>query len=276
MPFVTAKQDLLLDFFAGSGTTGHAVINLNRADGGQRKFILVEMGEYFATVLLPRIAKVIYTPAWKEGRPQRPATAEEAAHTPRLVKLLRLESYDDALHNLAATAAGQAAAPAGQARTAAVRQLVGEAAWRLRYWIELPLQEAATCLRAFDLAQPFDYTLETLTDAGPVAQPVDVVETFNLLYGLRVRRYRTWQDGARAYRVVQATDRTGRRRILVLWRNQAGVDPAAERAFLESQLAALAAQGDGWDEILINGDSATPGVASLDPLFKRLMMGEGA
>ena len=32
----------MLDYFAGSGTTGHAVINLNREDGGQRGFILVE------------------------------------------------------------------------------------------------------------------------------------------------------------------------------------------------------------------------------------------
>ena len=35
--------DLILDSFAGSGTTGHAVLNLNKADGGNRKFILVEM-----------------------------------------------------------------------------------------------------------------------------------------------------------------------------------------------------------------------------------------
>ncbi|RMD59771.1 site-specific DNA-methyltransferase, partial [Candidatus Parcubacteria bacterium] len=40
----------ILDYFAGSGTTGHAVINRNREDGGKRKFVLVEMGEYFDTV----------------------------------------------------------------------------------------------------------------------------------------------------------------------------------------------------------------------------------
>lgn len=50
---------LVLDYFAGSGTTGHAVINLNRTDGGQRKYILVEMGGYFNTVTKPRIEKVI-------------------------------------------------------------------------------------------------------------------------------------------------------------------------------------------------------------------------
>ncbi len=60
----------ILDYFAGSGTTGHAVINLNREDEGNRKFILVEMGEYFETVLKPRIQKVIYASQWKDGKPQ--------------------------------------------------------------------------------------------------------------------------------------------------------------------------------------------------------------
>ena len=55
-----------LDFFAGSGTTGHAVINLNREDGGKRKFILVETASYFETVLLPRLKKIIFTPEMEE------------------------------------------------------------------------------------------------------------------------------------------------------------------------------------------------------------------
>lgn len=62
-------NDITLDYFAGSGTTGHAVINLNREDGGKRKYILVEMGEYFETVTKPRIQKVIYAKDWKDGKP---------------------------------------------------------------------------------------------------------------------------------------------------------------------------------------------------------------
>ena len=89
-----------LDFFAGSGTTGHAVINLNRDDDGRRKFILVEMGDYFDTVLLPRIKKVTFTPEWKDGKPKRLATPEEAERSPRIVKVVCLESYEDALNNL--------------------------------------------------------------------------------------------------------------------------------------------------------------------------------
>jgi len=84
-----------LDFFAGSGTTGHAVINLNREDasidsaqGGRRKFVLVEMAQYFDTVLLPRIKKVTFSPEWKDGKPKRMATAEEAERSPRIVKII--------------------------------------------------------------------------------------------------------------------------------------------------------------------------------------------
>ena len=93
-------QELALDYFAGSGTTGHAVINLNREDGGDRRFILVEMGEHFDTVLLPRLKKVTYSPEWKDGKPMRQATAEEAERSPDILKVIRLESYEDTLNNL--------------------------------------------------------------------------------------------------------------------------------------------------------------------------------
>jgi len=98
--FVGNDDSMVLDYFAGSGTTGHAVINLNREDGGRRKFILVEMADYFDTVLLPRLKKVTFSPEWKDGNPKRVATAEEAERGPRIIKVIRLESYEDALNNL--------------------------------------------------------------------------------------------------------------------------------------------------------------------------------
>jgi len=45
LKFVTCENDLILDFFAGSGTTGHAVMQLNAEDGGNRKFILCQIDE---------------------------------------------------------------------------------------------------------------------------------------------------------------------------------------------------------------------------------------
>lgn len=53
------KDSIILDSFAGSGTTAHAVLNMNKADGGNRQFILVEMGEYSDTVTAERVKRVI-------------------------------------------------------------------------------------------------------------------------------------------------------------------------------------------------------------------------
>lgn len=53
------KNLLILDSFAGSGTTAHAVLNMNKADGGHRKFILVEMMDYAESITAERIKRVI-------------------------------------------------------------------------------------------------------------------------------------------------------------------------------------------------------------------------
>ncbi|KUK10380.1 MAG: Adenine-specific DNA methylase [Clostridia bacterium 41_269] len=86
------ESAIILDFFAGSGTTAHAVIDLNRHDGGQRKYILVEMADYFDTVLLPRIKKVIFSDQWKDGRAQ-----ENGKGISHFIKYFRLEQYEDVL-----------------------------------------------------------------------------------------------------------------------------------------------------------------------------------
>ncbi len=54
----TDKSSLILDAFAGSGTTAHAVINLNRADGGNRKFIMIESQSYAETITAERVRRV--------------------------------------------------------------------------------------------------------------------------------------------------------------------------------------------------------------------------
>lgn len=88
---VLKQNDLVLDFFAGSGTTAHVVVNLNRQDDGGRKYILVEMADYFETVLLPRIKKVAFCEKWKDGKP---AGGEGISH---FIKYYQLEQYEDTL-----------------------------------------------------------------------------------------------------------------------------------------------------------------------------------
>ena len=55
----TRKNSIVLDSFAGSGTTAHAVLDLNKKDGGNRKFILIEMMDYAETITAERVRRVI-------------------------------------------------------------------------------------------------------------------------------------------------------------------------------------------------------------------------
>ena len=53
------SDSIILDSFAGSGTTAHAVLNMNKADGGNRKFILIEMMDYADSITAERVKRVI-------------------------------------------------------------------------------------------------------------------------------------------------------------------------------------------------------------------------
>lgn len=55
----TKPDSIILDSFAGSGTTAHAVLNMNKRDGGNRKFILIEMMDYAETITAERVKRVI-------------------------------------------------------------------------------------------------------------------------------------------------------------------------------------------------------------------------
>ena len=56
---ITDSESIILDSFAGSGTTAHAVLNLNKKDGGNRKFILVEMEDYAESITAERVRRVM-------------------------------------------------------------------------------------------------------------------------------------------------------------------------------------------------------------------------
>ena len=180
-------DSLVLDFFGGSGTTGHAVINLNREDGGRRKFILVEMGDYFDTVLLPRIKKVTFTPEWKDGKPKRMATPEETERSPRVVKVIRLESYEDALNNLDLRRTKQQQSlldtPDAQSADGLKEQYV------LRYLLDVETRGSQSLLNISAFIDPTAYKLKVKRPGSDESREVnvDLLETFNYLIGLTVQ-----------------------------------------------------------------------------------------
>ncbi len=258
---ITGDEDdgYCIDVFAGSGTTGHAVINLNREDGGQRKFILVEMGDYFDTVLLPRIKKVTFSPEWKDGKPKRMATPEEAERSPRIVKYIRLESYEDALNNIEIDDhAGQAA------------MRFGFDDYLLRYMLNWETKQSETLLNVEKLVSPFSYQLNVHIDGQTRARVADVPETFNYLLGLSVRTRRVYDDDGRRYLVYQGETRENPGQVVaVIWRETAGWNEAGYER--DRQFVAENGLVEGADLIYVNGDSFIPNAKALDPLFKARM-----
>ena len=166
----------VIDFFAGSGSTGQAVIDLNREDLGSRKYTLVEMGDYFDTVLKPRIAKVVYSEGWKDGKPT-------ARHTgiSHCFKYTRLESYEDTLNNLRLDHNPQ------RKKAVAANQALKED-YMLRYLLDVETRGSQSLLNIDAFADPTGYTLEVKKPGTDeyATRAVDLIETFNYLIGLRV------------------------------------------------------------------------------------------
>lgn len=251
-------EGLALDFFAGSGTTAHAVINLNREDGGRRKYILVEMGEYFDTVLLPRIKKVVYSKDWKDGKP---VSREGISH---MFKYLRLESYEDTLNNLELK------------RTEAQQRLVEEHPgfredYMLRYMLELESRGSASLLNLDRFEDPFSYTLDIATGtAGETKQTVvDLVETFNYLIGLHVKT----TDQIGGVRVVtgflgqgDGETRGQGERVLILWRNTRELDNDMLDKWFEKQ--GYNTRDQEFDTIYVNGDNNLENLRKPDQTWK--------
>ncbi len=250
---------IVLDYFAGSGTTGHAVINLNREDGGQRKFILVEMGEYFDTVLLPRIKKVAFAPEWKDGKPKRNATPEEAQRSPRIVKYIRLESYEDVLDSIAFDDA------AGQLK---LEEQFDD--YLIKYMLQWETKGSETLLNVEKLSQPFCYRLRVHADGETRERTVDLPETFNYLLGLKARTRQAYADRGRCYLVYRGETRDAPGRdVAVVWRETEGwgqPDFERDRRFVAEQGLA-----EGADAVYVNGDSCIPNATAIEPLFKARM-----
>ena len=252
----------ILDYFAGSGTTGHAVINLNRKDRGRRKYILVEVGHHFDTVLLPRIKKVVYSPDWKDGKPVSRNGSTQC------FKYIRLESYEDTLDGLELTPRSdkQRALLAGNPALAED--------YRLRYALGEETSESA-CLLGKHFTDPFAYTLSVVRDGVRRETPVDLPETFNFLIGLHLESRRQI-DGVLA---ITGTDTRGSK-CLILWRILTETDNTALEAWFARNREQFP---DPLDLVYVNGDHTLNALkqpndgwnaASIEPVFRATMFEE--
>ena len=237
-------SDTVLDYFAGSGTTGCATIALNREDEGVRKYILIEQGEYFETILKPRLQKVIFSADWSNGKPTSPENG--ISHC---FKVLKLESYEDTLNNL------QLRRDAKQGETLALLNSQAKDDYLLHYMLDV--ESRGSLLSVEDFHKPFDFTLKVAVDSAGAyeARKVDLVETFNYLIGLRVKHIDAQRE--RGFVTVSGT-LPGGESCLVLWRNCEMLDYEGVSKLCD-KLAINPADNE-FDVVYINGDHNIPTV----------------
>ena len=240
------NRSLHLDYFAGSGTTGHATIKLNRKDSGKRKYILVEMGEYFDTVTKPRIQKVIYTDNWKDGKPQ------DKEGISQMFKYFKLESYEDTLNNL-------------EFRRTKAQQSTIESNPKLKedYLLNymLDYESSTSQLNIDNFSKPFDYKLKVSTgSAGETRETaVDLIETFNYLIGLKVKT----RAFIKEFLVIEG-ENLKEEKILIIWRE--GNDNEALNSFFSKM--DFSVKTKEFDTIYVNGDNNLANLKKEDEHFK--------
>ena len=252
----------ILDFFAGSGVTGHAVVNLNREDGGRRRYTLVEIGRHFDTIVLPRMKKVVHSADWKEGKPVSRKGVSQ------LFQYARLESYEDTMDGLVVTP------PSDERNDLLTEHPEMAEDYRLRYALGVETSGSASLLGK-EFRDPFAYTISVVRDGVRREIPVDLPETFNYLIGLRIESRRRI-DGVLA---ITGTDAEGRK-CLILWRNLDETDHAALDAWFDRHRERFA---ESLERIYVNGDHTLDAMQrdgetwiaeSIEPVFRALMFGE--
>ena len=224
------RYSLILDYFAGSGTTGHAVINLNRKDGGKRKYILCEMGEYFDTVTKPRIQKVIYSKDWDGGKP---VSREGCSHC---FKYMRLEQYEDTLNNLTIQ-------PANISKDNADFY----DGYVLGYMLDIETRDSLFNMKWF--RNPWNMKLRITRQNETREEKIDVIETFNYLIGLNVVSILYPKKGICT---VEGVTRSGER-TLVIWRDCDTVDNDALNDSFRRM--SYSTRDTEFDRIYVNGDN---------------------
>lgn len=272
------KSGTYIDYFAGSGTTGQAIINLNRSDNGKRKYILVEMASYFDGVILPRMKKVVYSEDWRDGKP---VSRKGSSHA---FKYLRLESYEDTLNNI-------------EIEEGTLKFLDNPAVkeqYMLHYLLPNETRDSVSLLNIDMLEHPFDYAMNITRRQESKVTVIDLVETFNYLIGLKVERsfarqgfdaeFTTGEYGAvtarlksgSAYRfkMVEGTTLSGDR-VLVIWRDLTG-DKIKDNAVLDAffQRKKISTTDFEYKKIYVNGDNNLPNLRTDEESWKVVLIEE--
>jgi len=243
------KEDTVIDFFAGSGTTVNATLQLNNEDDGHRKFIIVEMADYFDSIIIPRLKKNLYSLNWKDGKPQ------DDDGLSVLVKYFSLEQYEDTLNNVIFL----------DKNKTIQETLDGFEDYFLKNMLEFETRGTPTRLSVQQFQTPFEYKIWVTTAGDKKIVKVDLVETFNYLLGIAIEKIQAFKDSDRIYHIVFGKKKD--ENIGIIWRNLKDIDLKSDKKIIENVILA----GIKLDRLFINGDSLIERAEPIEPEFKRLM-----
>lgn len=232
------KEDIILDFFVGSGTTCAVAHKM------KRKFIGVEMGNYFEEKTLIRLKNVLFgeqtgiskIEKWKGGG---------------IVKYQSLEQYEDSLNNIDFKEQNTLAKESKD--------------YKIKYMLEFESKDNNVFLNLDALDDPFNYKLVIESNNVKKEVSVDLVETFNYIAGIEVRSIKKLKNDLIYYIVVKG--KKEERNVIIIWRNKNNnFDPVKDKDFILKEIIK-----EEYDEILVNGNSLVPNAKSIDEIFKANM-----
>ncbi len=228
---ISCDKDIIIDFFAGSGTTVQAIIQLNIENKTNLKFLVCDMGNYFNEKLKIRTLKTQYYEKYSS-----------------LLKYFKLESYEDTLNNLAFKN---------------VKEDLFEASvkedYLLNYILDYETNDSLLNLDSFKT--PFDYKLKIASaSAGEsIETNIDLVETFNYLIGLKVKT----RAKKRGFLVIEG-ENLKEEKILIIWRDNKSNQELNE-FFSKMDFTVYDKE---FDTIFVNGDNNLANLKTDENHFK--------
>lgn len=252
----------ILDFFAGSGTTAQAVLELSRDIDVRKKYILCEQGPYMHSLIIPRIKKVVYSDNWKNGKPFI-SEKKETNGNHHFFKYLILESYEDTLANLQMNQNSQINS------LLEINEVLRED-YMLGYFMDIETSKSTSLLNIEQFEDPFNYKLNISSSSAGATKPttIDLIETFNYLIGLKVKTI----DVIRDFKIITGTNPNDEM-VLIVWRRVKEKDNTQLEEFLDKQ--GYNPRDTEFQHIYINGDHTLEDphskVKMIEIEFKRLM-----
>jgi adenine-specific DNA-methyltransferase len=248
------EGSIVLDFFLGSGTSAAV------AHKAKRRWLGIEEDDSVFQIALKRMKLVIYG--------ENSGVSRQLKWTGGgYFKYLYLEQYEDTLNNLEL--------PREREGQLALERFGDE--YLLRYMLDFETQGSPSLINLEQFQDPFAYKLKVQEGDEIQERVVDLVETFNYLLGIHVKKMRQFQDNGRLYRAVLG-EKDGKR-IVIVWRPLVGLNGnktalRRDQRFIEGTvLPTLLGEGKKPDRLLVNGICYVPDAEPIEPEFKRLMMG---